>query len=236
MARLRDALGAGRLALIAPLLEGWQRECLDRMGVAGALREAAGPIVRVRDLIVPSFFDTRDVETPSRAARDTFAALAPRMAAAAGAPSRLYISRRGMVQRPMTNERDLEAALAALGFVTIRPETLSIDGQASAFAAARAIVGVNGSAMANIGFARPGCVIAEIMPSGFQGPWIRRLAAILGHVHVEIPVDTPGEAIDVNEHGGKRFRPGWSFAVDVGEVVAGVQAALALSQPPPAAA
>ncbi len=121
-------------------------------------------MVRVRDLILPSFVDVGDVDTPSRAARDTFACLGVGAASSPGADPLLYVSRGGVQQRRMSNEAELEAALAALGFVAIRPETLSIGDQVAAFAAARVIVGAHGSGMANVGFAAPGCIIVEIMP------------------------------------------------------------------------
>ena len=129
----------------------------------------------------------------------------------------------------MSNETELEAALAALGFVAIRPETLSIGDQVAVFAAARVIVGAHGSRMANIGFAAPGCIIVEIMPSGFYGPWIERLAAVLGHAYVGIDVLSGTSVVETNAHGGKRMRADWAYAVDVPAMVSAVKAALALA-------
>jgi len=83
--------------------------------------------------------------------------------------------------------------------------------------------------MANIGFAAPGCIVVEIMPSGFYGPWIERLAAILGHVYVGIDVQTGDRAVEVNAHGGKRMRADWAYAVDVPAAASAVKAALALA-------
>src|SRR5206468_6038055 len=53
----RDELRCGRLAALAPPLRDWQRECLIRIGVAAAIHEVPNLVVRVRDLILPSFVD-----------------------------------------------------------------------------------------------------------------------------------------------------------------------------------
>jgi capsular polysaccharide biosynthesis protein len=79
-----------------------------------------------------------------------------------GEPTRLYLSRSGTTHRRMVNEEEIVAALEPLGFVTVRPETMSVADQARAFAGAEAVVAPLGSAMANYVFCRPGAAIVEM--------------------------------------------------------------------------
>jgi capsular polysaccharide biosynthesis protein len=224
VAMLRGRVRAEGRMLLAPPLKPWHRETLSRLGVLDLVREIEEPIVRVRDLLVSGFVDSSDVKAPSAGARATFQALGAGVAP--GSDRLLYISRRGGLRRAMRNESDLEAMLARVGFVAIQPETLSIADQAAAFAGARVVVGAHGSGMANIGFAPAGCIVAEIVPSGFYGEWIERLATVLGHAYTEIAVATDSDAVEIVESGAKRFRPDWSYEVEVDRIVEAVKATM----------
>ena len=94
-------------------------------------------------------------------------------------PRRIYIDRRGSTIRPLVNEDALVAALARIGFVAIKPETLSIADQVRLFRGAEAIVAPHGAGLTNLGFCRPGCVVVELLMDSFANWCFRHLAALM---------------------------------------------------------
>jgi capsular polysaccharide biosynthesis protein len=68
-----------------------------------------------------------------------------------------------------------------LGFVVMFPEGMTLDEQMAAFSRAEVIVGPHGSALANAGFAPPGCLIISLVPEQIPHGWIYGLARQLGH-------------------------------------------------------
>jgi capsular polysaccharide biosynthesis protein len=94
-------------------------------------------------------------------------------------PRRIYIDRRGSGIRRLTNENALIAALAPLGFVPVRPETLSVADQVRLFRHAEAIVAPHGAALTNIGYARPGCLLIELLMDAYVNWCFRHLAALM---------------------------------------------------------
>lgn len=77
-----------------------------------------------------------------------------RMAArAAAGPKRIYVSRRGCGNRPLTNESEIEAIFAASGFEIVRPEDHAFETQIAIFRGAEFIAGPMGAAMTSIMFA-----------------------------------------------------------------------------------
>jgi capsular polysaccharide biosynthesis protein len=94
-------------------------------------------------------------------------------------PRRIYIDRRGSPIRRLTNEDELIQALAPLGFIPVRPEKLSVADQVRLFRNAEAIVAPHGAALTNIGYARPGCVLIELLMDAYVNWCFRHLAALM---------------------------------------------------------
>jgi len=90
--------------------------------------------------------------------------------------SRLYISRADAPARKISNEREVEATLAPLGFITIRLSELSVNEQAKLFAQADIIIAGHGAGLSNIVFCGPGTRIIEIMPPRWMAPCFMSLA------------------------------------------------------------
>ena len=82
----------------------------------------------------------------------------------APARRRLFVSRRNMKGRRITNEEEVEAILRDRGFETLMPETLSLRRQVELFAEASVIVSTHGSAFTNILFSPPGLVVLDMVP------------------------------------------------------------------------
>ena len=97
-----------------------------------------------------------------------------------GGPERIYLSRRRATRRRLVNEAELEARLENLGFVCVRPETLSVAEQAARFSAAKQVVAPHGAGLANMVFAPPGALLVELFHPDNQNQTYRNLAAACG--------------------------------------------------------
>jgi capsular polysaccharide biosynthesis protein len=107
-------------------------------------------------------------------------------------PARLYITRDNTTTfsaREVENEEEVIAAVKALGFRVVDPSKLPYTEQRRLFASADMIVGVHGSAFANIIWCREGTKIVDLMPDdwfkfwgtgGITENWLARLTRICG--------------------------------------------------------
>lgn len=82
--------------------------------------------------------------------------------AASGHGRKIYLSRMGMRRRPLSNEAELQAALEAEGFTTIRMEALDGVGQLGAIMRADVIVAPHGGALTSLFAAKPGSRCIEM--------------------------------------------------------------------------
>jgi hypothetical protein len=174
---LKRTLGsaAARLPFAVPDdLPGFGRRLLASQGIGP---DRLVPYARGREalqaatLVLPSLMhqDYR-FHPAAREVYDGIAAAAPRPPALPDRilPDRILIARDAWKGAPvqaarlLTNFPELEATLAPLGFVTIRPETLPWTDQVALFAGARVVVGEHGSAMKNLVFAGPGTAVVNM--------------------------------------------------------------------------
>src|SRR5262249_5451910 len=102
-------------------------------------------------------------------------------------PERIYVSRRGVSSfREVHNEHEVEAAMAQLGFTTVRPETLTFDQQVIAFSRARVIAGPHGAGLTNAVFAPSGCLVIDVLAETWRTNWVLRLTQVFGHHYLPI--------------------------------------------------
>jgi len=94
-------------------------------------------------------------------------------------PRHLYIDRSHSRLRPLVNERDLVAPLAAMGFAIVRPETMSVADQVRLFRGAETIVAPHGAALTNLGFCRPGTRVIELLMDAYCNWCFRNLAGLM---------------------------------------------------------
>jgi capsular polysaccharide biosynthesis protein len=99
-------------------------------------------------------------------------------------PRRFAIDRRGPARRGLLNETEVLQALVRQGFVPVRLEDLSIAEQICLFRQAEAIVSPQGAGLASLGFARPGCIVIELMPD-CRVDWRFRNLAALANLHYD---------------------------------------------------
>jgi hypothetical protein len=177
----------GRLQLLVPTLWPWQRRSLELLGVpSSAIVEINEPIVGGDDLICHSYNWRNHLARSGPVLAEVFQRMRAGKingAGSTGRPAMIYVSRSKIeTPRVFAEEAVLETALARLGFVTVRPESMTLDEQIVTFSCARVVVGPHGSGLANAGFAPPGCLIVEILPSLMaRAQLLPAIARHLGH-------------------------------------------------------
>ena len=67
-------------------------------------------------------------------------------------PNRIYLSRRGVADRKLMNEAEVEATFQRHGFTIVRPETISVQEQIALVSNALLVAGPTGSGMFNLAF------------------------------------------------------------------------------------
>ena len=85
-------------------------------------------------------------------------------------PRRLFVDRGNWGnQRGLSNRDEVVASLAARGFETIYPESMTVDEMSAAFSCAEICVGIEGSAMCNAAMMMPpgGCILAIVPEDRF---------------------------------------------------------------------
>jgi hypothetical protein len=92
----------------------------------------------------------------------------------------IYISRRRTRTRPLSNERELEENLGAMGFQVVRCEELTFRDQVDVFSRARVLVAPHGAGLSNMVWADRPCSILEIFPYSWINDCYARLAMTLG--------------------------------------------------------
>ncbi len=94
-------------------------------------------------------------------------------------PQRLYLSREAMAPRPLVNEAEVRARFEARGFVTVRPEELSLETLCSLLSGASHVAGGYGSAWLNLAFCerKPACMV--LAPDYYEG-FLREVSMWLG--------------------------------------------------------
>lgn len=90
-------------------------------------------------------------------------------AATAEGPRRIYLSRETMTARPLVNEAEVRARFEALGFVSIRPEALSLEALHALLSGASHVAGGYGSAWLNLAFCERRPVSLVCMPDYYDG-------------------------------------------------------------------
>src|ERR1700677_3497143 len=107
---------------------------------------------------------------------------------------KIYL-RRGEGRRRLVNETELEAALQERGFVSIKPEKLSVREQAGLLSSARCVVAPHGAALTNLIFAPRGARLLELFHPQYKNRYYVSVAAACGHHYASVDgqaVECPG--------------------------------------------
>ncbi len=191
------------MLFVGPRLSGWQAAILSALGMADRYVQLDFPTQFGR--VVVSDTLTQHVAYPSRLIRPMFDTLRYRLGARDERRRRVFVSRRhDTSKRVMRNRMEVEAAIAALGFEIVMPETMPFAEQVRTFAACDVVIGESGAGMANVAFCDPGTTVLEIQPENFFEGWTRgtcMLMALEWHVYF-------ARAAEGSAHGAE-------FSVDV---------------------
>jgi len=167
--------------LIVPqILASWQSEALDRLGLGPERRVGFGEQHwQIDSLLVPSLPGYPGMCRPWAANW-----LRRRLGVPEGvkATRRLYVSRSGATQRRVSNEQEVVAALAPLGFETISTEDMRLEEQIFLFSQAQFIVGLHGAGLTNVLFAPREARVLEFMSPvpGYVNACYYSLSAAVG--------------------------------------------------------
>jgi capsular polysaccharide biosynthesis protein len=182
VAAVPDTYLAAAAGLLVPQGGAAQAELLGLLDLLPSLavREVErGETLRVETLVFPLSVCGESAYHPCVA--DIFRRLSANVPpVTARLPRRFYIDRRATGIRPLRNEAELISALDKLGFEPVRLEAMSIADQIRLFRQADAIVAPHGSMLTNLGFARPGCLIVELLMDAYVDWSFRNLAALVG--------------------------------------------------------
>jgi capsular polysaccharide biosynthesis protein len=136
-----------------------------------------------RAIVIPDAF-LPGADDPSPLLRDFARDVSNQIDDAGSAgPDAIYVSRRDSAKRPLSNEAEVEQALASLGFSIVTLTGLTFDDQVRLFRGARLIVSPHGAGLANVIFCRPGTRVMELMPSLRDNRCMERLSTVCGVNH-----------------------------------------------------
>lgn len=155
----------------------FQDEVLDRLEVPPAkrLRCSKNFVHQFEQLVVPTMPFPPEEVAPWACA--WVRSLFPGKVAG---PEKIYLQR-GDGRRRLVNETELEAALSSRGFVSVRPERLSVSEQAKLLSSARCVVAPHGAALTNLIFAPPGALLVELFHPQHKNRCYVNLARACGH-------------------------------------------------------
>jgi hypothetical protein len=153
--------------------------------------------IMLHDVLVSSTFNLDNGTNWPVIFRRTFPPL--RSALDLSAPELIYCNRSHAGHRGIENEVSLEEALEKIGFITVRPGTMSYDEQRGTFSNARVIVSSHGGALTNMVYSHHRTAIVELSHP-FYGPiqytWFRNLASVFGHRHAAVVCPVPEQYLD----------------------------------------
>jgi capsular polysaccharide biosynthesis protein len=146
--------------IVNPLQSSAYREVLNELGVAQDRELFCGPssVFNVRHLIAPSTLrgTAHQRKWLCDWLNETFAPDGKSLSRAV----RLYVGRDDAQTRRVTNQAEIiERVLAPLGFESVVLNGRSIREQAALFSKADVVVGVNGAALSNLVFCKPGTTV-----------------------------------------------------------------------------
>jgi hypothetical protein len=173
-------VGADNVVLALPRLTAWHEETLSILGLADLPRI---PIHLAHHYHFPKayfceFLNGTTSFFLSPRALEVFDRIALGASKASGGPELIYVARSDSANRVLTNEPAVQDVLAAAGFVSVIPGSLSVREQSRLFRDARVVVGAHGAGLTNIGFCQSGTKILELFQSSYLNPCFNRIAQV----------------------------------------------------------
>jgi hypothetical protein len=161
----RSGVAVDRLAL-HPVRTRFQRETLATLGVVGeTIFELTHPIRLAARLAVAPPAPSIVPRWVCGFLRETFLGDDD-----SRSDDRLFISRATARWRRVRNEDEVMSLLAARGFRSITPESMSVTEQAKSFARAACVIGPHGAGLTNLVFCKAGATVVELFNRRYVPP------------------------------------------------------------------
>ncbi|MEK7436461.1 MAG: tetratricopeptide repeat protein [Pseudomonadota bacterium] len=160
----------------------WQEDLLQLLdyGAGRRIEVAAGCMLECRELHAVSLVSAGHFIAPV-AIQHLRREFTRRVAPAAGAPRRIYLSRRDAATRRLANEAELLPLLEQHGFVPVYAGAMSATEQLALFQSAEFILGVEGAALVNLVVAPAHARVGVIFTRGLYQPRHYYVSAPIGH-------------------------------------------------------
>jgi hypothetical protein len=151
------------------------------------------------DLYLMQPMSVRDMANPVAVdwLRRTFLDDALPPAAASG--RRIYLTRKGALERNVLGEDSLTEFLAAQGFEIFNAGAFTFEQQVAAFRDAEVIVGPHGASLSNLAFATPGALVIEMVGGSHFMPCFTYLASQRGLRYAPVRLNDAGEHMVVTD-------------------------------------
>jgi hypothetical protein len=182
-----EAAGIRYYQVIVPKnMEAWQRESLERLGVAADRQEPFGDEHwRVESLLLPSLLGYSGMVRPWAADW-----LRRRIGLPKPSPRRrrIYLRRDKAGTRRVANEAELLPILEKFKFEIHQPQDMTFGEQMKLFSGAECVVSIHGAGLANLLFAPPGARVVEFMSPlpQYANSCYYSLCAAAGHTYAYI--------------------------------------------------
>jgi capsular polysaccharide biosynthesis protein len=219
-----EFLRRGRIPLLMPSLNSWQKRHLELLDLDLEMIEIASPAVLCKTVYHTSIMNHFiHYLTPliNEVARRQLRAISPGVTAG-GFGNRIFIERADQVSRKFPGERALIEALSAYGFRAVRTEMLSVDDEIAVLAAADIVIGPIGAGFANAVYCKEGSLIIDIIPSSMQGDiWVRNICSVRSCFWIQIVIPSRPPANIIHNEGEARPNIGMEYdpEYDVEQVV-----------------
>ena len=168
--------------IVQSSLSRWQEELLQLMGYGAARRieVAADTVLECGELHAVSLVSAGHFISPV-AIQHLRREFMRRVAPAADAPRRIFLSRGRAATRRLANEAELLPLLEQRGFVTVHAEAMSAAEQLALFQSAEIILGVDSAALVNLVVAPAHAKVGVIFTRGLYQPRHYYVSAPIGH-------------------------------------------------------
>ena len=163
----------------------FQQETLTALGIPENKIMASDrhPYIQAKELVVPSFASYLGWLQPwgLKFLRQVF--LTDKILSKSGFPERIYVSRDNARYRRVLNEAEVRETLEKVGFVTVTPESMSLENQIATFAHAKIIVAPHGSGLTNIVFCNLETKVIELFSPHYLRYYYWHISQLLGLEH-----------------------------------------------------
>jgi len=189
---------ARNIAIALPLLNGWQEESLQLLGLANVRRVMIDDPAKQYALARAEYSELLNgggAFSNSATTLATYRRLREAVERPWSRDRKIYVARTDATSRQMRNEAVVIEEVRKRGYEVIPPGTLGFQEQVQLFRSARIVVGPHGAGMTNIVFCEPGTIIYELAPSHYTNSCFVNLGMICDLRYWQDAFESDGEGL-----------------------------------------